>query len=131
MSPGGSFRGRTLLKLVLVVLDCRDPVALAPFWASALGYRQSPYEDPYLMLTPTEPGRPELLLQRVPEPKVGKNRMHLDLHVDRLDEERDRLLALGASQLGGEMSEDGFHWYVMADPQGNEFCVIREPEDPA
>jgi predicted enzyme related to lactoylglutathione lyase len=116
---------------VVVVLDCQDPIALAPFWTQALGYRTSTIEEPYLALMPTEHGMPELLLQRVPEPKVGKNRMHLDLLVDRLEDERDRLLALGATRVSDEMSEDGFRWYVMADPEGNEFCVIQEPDRPS
>lgn len=113
---------------LVVVLDCRDPVSLAPFWARALGYRQSSFNEPYLTLVPDEPGQPELLLQRVPEPKAGKNRMHLDFRISNLEEERQRLLALGATQLSEEIAEDGFWWYVLADPEGNEFCVIQEPE---
>jgi hypothetical protein len=113
---------------LVVVLDCQDPVALAPFWAEALDYRQSPLQEPYLALVPKERDRPLLLLQRVPEPKQGKNRMHLDLRIDRLEEERDRLLSLGATQLSDEIREDGFRWYVLADPEGNELCVIKEPE---
>jgi catechol 2,3-dioxygenase-like lactoylglutathione lyase family enzyme len=112
---------------LVIVLDCREPVTLAQFWAKALGYRQSSFKDPYLALVPPEPGLPELLLQRVPEPKTGKNRMHLDLRIEHLQEERDRLLALGALQLSDDIVENGFRWYVMADPEGNEFCVIQEP----
>jgi predicted enzyme related to lactoylglutathione lyase len=116
------------MRLVLVlVLDCRDPVRLAPFWAQALGYRQRPFKEPYLALVAEEAGQPTLLLQRVPEPKAGKNRMHLDLRIDDLGAERRRLLSLGATQLSDEIEEDGFRWYVMADPEGNEFCVIRGP----
>ncbi|HLJ68380.1 MAG TPA: VOC family protein, partial [Chloroflexota bacterium] len=100
---------------VIVVLDCRDPVSLGRFWAEALGYRQASNEEPYLALDPAEPGQPEILLQRVPEPKSGKNRMHLDLRVDRLEEERDRLLRIGATQLGDEIEEAGFRWFVMLD----------------
>jgi len=113
---------------IVLVLDCRDPVRLARFWAQALGYRQTSFEEPYLALEPPDPGNPELLLQRVPEPKTGKNRMHLDMRVDHLEAERERLLSLGASQLSDEIVEGGFRWYVMADPEGNEFCVIKEPE---
>jgi len=118
----------TSLKRLVLVLDCRDPGALAHFWSRALGYRQSDFEEPYLALMPPRPEFPELLLQRVAEPKEGKNRMHLDLLVDHLEKERDRLLSLGAAQLSGQMHEDGFNWYIMADPEGNEFCVIREPD---
>jgi predicted enzyme related to lactoylglutathione lyase len=114
------------VKLV-VVLDCRDPVAPAGFWAPALGYRQASLAEPYLSLVPEGGGGPEILLQRVPEPKSAKNHMHLDLRVDQLEEERERLLALGAKQLSDLLLEDGFRWYVTADPEGNEFCVIKEP----
>ena len=113
---------------LVVVLDCQDPITLAQFWTKALGYRQSSLVGPYVALYPDKPDQPELLLQRVPEPKTAKNRMHLDLRIDRLDEERDRLLALGATQLSDEIVEHGFRWYVMADPEGNEFCVIQEPQ---
>jgi len=113
---------------IVLVLDCQDPFALAPFWAQVLDYRQTAVEEPYLALTPPNPGPPKLLLQRVPERKAAKNRMHLDLHVERLEDERNRLLALGATQLGDEMSEAGFRWYVMADPEGNEFCLVQQSE---
>jgi predicted enzyme related to lactoylglutathione lyase len=113
---------------VVTVLDCMDPIALAPFWAKALGYRQTEPAEPYLTLEPDLPDQPALMLQRVPEPKRGKNRMHLDLRVDRPEEERDRLMGLGASCLREEpVEEDGFRWYLMADPEGNEFCVVKAP----
>ena len=83
---------------IAVVLDCADPEGLARFWAEALGYRQQPLEEPYLMLLPARRGAgPVLALQRVPEPKVGKNRMHIDLHVEDLDGDVARLVALGAT----------------------------------
>ncbi len=108
-----------------VVLDCADPEGLAGFWAAALGYRREPFQEPYLVLLP-EPGGagPELVLQRVPEPKAGKNRMHLDLHVEDVDAEAARLVGLGATRRGGEVVEGGFRWLVLADPEGNELCVI-------
>jgi hypothetical protein len=62
------------------------------------GYRQQPLQEPYLMLLPAQRGAsPELALQRVPEPKVGKNRMHVDLHVEDVEGEVARLVALGAT----------------------------------
>jgi len=67
-------------------------------------------------------------VQRVPEPKAGKNRMHLDLRVPAFEPELARLTALGATVLTPEpIDEDGFHWVVMADPEGNELCVGTEP----
>jgi predicted enzyme related to lactoylglutathione lyase len=69
-------------------------------------------------------------LQRVAEPKTGKNRMHLDLRVPALEPELARLAALGATVLTPEpIDEDVVHWVVMADPDGNEFCVRCQPGD--
>jgi len=77
------------------------------------------------MLRPAEHGAgPELALQRVPEPKLGKNRMHIDLHVEDVDREVARLIALGATRRSGELVEVGFRWVVLGDPEGNEFCVV-------
>ena len=63
-----------------------------------------------------------MLVQQVPEPRVAKNRMHLDLHVDDAEAEAARLVGLGASRLGDGALGD-FRWITMADPEGNEFCV--------
>jgi predicted enzyme related to lactoylglutathione lyase len=120
---------------LLVVLDTTDPERLARFWTEALRYERSPRsEEPYVVLVPPERERPaegrfEFLLQRVPEPKVGKNRMHVDLRVPDLEPEVHRLERLGATPLGDEIREGGFRWVVMADPEGNEFCLGTEPFD--
>jgi predicted enzyme related to lactoylglutathione lyase len=66
-------------------------------------------------------------LQRVPEPKQGKNQMHLDLRVEDLPAEVERLARLGARQLSGELTERCFRWVILADPEGNEFCVFVPP----
>ena len=78
---------------VVVVLDCLQPERLAQFWADALGYRRAPSGGPYLVLVSDAQPGPELVLQRVPEPKAGKNRMHLDLRVPELEPEPARLAA--------------------------------------
>jgi predicted enzyme related to lactoylglutathione lyase len=107
-----------------LVLDCHDPQALAPFWAGALGYVAVGSVDNYTLLAPDGRDGPNLLLQRVPEGKSGKNRMHLDLHVDDIEAEAARLVALGAQRLEASAStEHGSTWIKMADPNGNEFCV--------
>ena len=117
---------------VTVVLDCSDPERLAHFWTSAIGYRREAYKPPYLsLLPPKQDGSPELILQRVAEPKAGKNRMHIDLHTIDVDAECDRLTALGAIRVGDEIVEGGFRWYVLADPEGNEFCVIGRASEGA
>jgi predicted enzyme related to lactoylglutathione lyase len=115
---------------VALVLDCQDLDRCAEFWSTALGYqRGADIFDPYLSLVPGG-GRqgPELLLQRVPEGKSGKNRLHLDLRTGDLDAEVDRLRAAGAQVLSAEpVREGGWTWYVLADPEGNEFCVLEPP----
>ncbi|GAA4210532.1 VOC family protein [Actinocatenispora rupis] len=111
---------------VVVALDCRDPESLARFWAPTLGYQVAgPMAGAYLALVPHTGDGPQLLLQRVPEEKAGKNRMHLDLRVSDLAAEVARVVALGARRLTDEpLSEDGWTWHVLADPEGNEFCVL-------
>lgn len=107
-----------------LVLDCADPEALAAFWAPALGYTNVGRAGSYVMLLPAEGDGPQLLLQRVNEAKSAKNRMHLDFHVVDIEAEADRLVELGARRLEADaLDEHGAHWFLMADPEGNEFCV--------
>jgi predicted enzyme related to lactoylglutathione lyase len=107
-----------------LVLDCADPDELARFWAPALGYTVAGGAGAYVLLLPPDPTRPKLLLQRVPESKSAKNRMHLDIEVADVEAEVVRLESLGARRMrGGAMSEFGTTWQVMTDPEGNELCV--------
>jgi predicted enzyme related to lactoylglutathione lyase len=107
-----------------LVLDCSDPDTLADFWSAALGYESVGSAGNYVLLVSPTPGRPKLLLQRVPEPKTTKNRMHIDIEVREVQPEATRLEGLGASRLRAELqSEHGSTWILMADPEGNEFCV--------
>jgi predicted enzyme related to lactoylglutathione lyase len=107
-----------------LVLDCAEPEALAEFWAPALGYTSVGSAGNYVMLLPAEGTGPQLLLQRVKEPKAAKNRMHLDIHVADIEGEAERLIALGARRLEADpLEEHGTHWFLMADPEGNEFCI--------
>jgi hypothetical protein len=115
---------------IVVTLDCIDTEAQAGFWLDALGplgYRRAFHAPPYLSLT-TPSSAPTLLLQGVPEVKQGKNRMHLDLRVEDLPAEVERLEQLGARRLSIELTEHGFRWFVLADPEGNEFCVFVPPK---
>lgn len=110
---------------IAVTLDCADPEALAEFWTQALDYYGKELREPYMMPIPKEGNSaPRLCLQRVPEPKAGKNRMHLDLNVDDVDETMARLIALGATRRSDEILYYEHRWFVLADPEGNEFCVI-------
>ena len=109
---------------VELVLDCAEPTRLAEFWRRALDYRDY-YSDANLtVLVPNNESASPLLLQRVPEPKAGKNRMHLDIVVDDLEAEVRRLQALGAHRFDdGVQSFGGTRWVRMSDPEQNEFCV--------
>ncbi|MBB4685475.1 VOC family protein [Amycolatopsis jiangsuensis] len=110
-----------------ITVDCADPWQLAQFWAAVTGH---PVTDE------DEPGDDEvgivlesgimLLFVAVPEPKAGKNRLHVCLRPDiPRDEEVQRLLTLGATLYDDHRSPDGPGWAVLRDPEGNEFCVER------
>ena len=114
---------------ISMVLDCRDPKSLASFWAGALDYVDVGSVDNYTLLMPRSTG-PQLLLQRVAEPKSAKNRMHLDIHVTDIEAEATRLEGLGATRTAGQpVSEHGHSWVLMADPEGNEFCVCDAEDE--
>ncbi len=107
-----------------LVLDCRDPDTLAEFWAAALGYVVIGGAGSYVMLLPAGRPGPKLLLQRVPEAKTVKNRMHLDIHAADIEAEASRLETLGARRAQpAALHEHGTSWILMTDPEGNEFCV--------
>jgi predicted enzyme related to lactoylglutathione lyase len=107
------------------VIDCNDPEKLAEFWAPALGYENAGTFGSYVALVAD--GAPVFLLQRVPEPKTGKLRMHLDFKVPDVETEVDRLVGLGAKRISdAPIEEHGAQWIVMNDPEGNEFCVCRD-----
>ncbi|MGH8986495.1 MAG: VOC family protein [Acidimicrobiia bacterium] len=113
-----------------LVLDCHDPEALAGFWSEAVGYQNIGAAGSYALLLPPDdqPG-PQLLLQRVPEPKAAKNRMHFDIHTPDIEAEATRLVSLGATRLQEDaLSEHGNTWVLMHDPEGNEFCVCDAGE---
>ena len=123
---------------VQIAIDCADPHALARFWTQALGYVLGSTEDDYVELVPppgAHPTTPTIGLLRVPEPKAVKNRLHLDLTAtDRTrDAEVERLLALGARRADvgqGPLDAGEVTWVVLADPEGNEFCVLSGRAEP-
>jgi predicted enzyme related to lactoylglutathione lyase len=108
-----------------LVLDCHNPQTLATFWSQALGYDLIGSAGSYiLLLPPSGESGPQFLLQRVPEPKQTKNRMHFDIHVVDIEAEASRLVGLGAARVQTEaLSEHGNNWVLLQDPEGNEFCV--------
>ncbi|MFZ0907196.1 MAG: VOC family protein [Mycobacterium sp.] len=109
---------------VELVLDCAEPETLVMFWREALDYREYYTDAKLAVLVPKAGIASPLLLQGVPEPKAGKNRMHLDIVVDDVEAEVRRLQALGARRIDeGVQSFGGTRWVRMSDPEQNEFCV--------
>jgi len=121
-----------------IVVDCHDTEAQAVFWAAVLGYRVVDSSDGDVEIAPLEyepadfaeqvrraPTAPTLMFQLVPEGKTVKNRLHIDVSpIDRTQEaEVERLIALGARHVDIGQGEQS--WVVLADPEGNEFCVLR------
>jgi catechol 2,3-dioxygenase-like lactoylglutathione lyase family enzyme len=112
-----------------LTIDCADPIRVAEFWCAALGYElvQSDAEGAEIR-APGGAGWP-LLFIVVPEGKSVKNRLHLDIRASAsMAAEVERLKGLGATE-HRFVEEGGSFWTVMLDPEGNEFCVLRGPED--
>ena len=110
-----------------IVIDAVDADRLADFWAEAAGFERGLASDNYITLKSREQHFPQILIQKVPEPKTGtKNRVHLDLPARSPDEMKQvvaRLEGLGAKQVQ-TIEEDGGLFTVLTDPEGNEFCVV-------
>jgi catechol 2,3-dioxygenase-like lactoylglutathione lyase family enzyme len=125
------------LRIQCLCIDTTDPARLAAFWQSALGWRRTYERDEEVVLEPPAGSRedgvvPDLLFLRVPEEKTGKNRLHIDLRPRDQAAEVARLEELGARRVDvGQGADAG--WVVMADPDGNEFCVLKplRSEQPA
>jgi predicted enzyme related to lactoylglutathione lyase len=108
-----------------VTFDAVDAKALATFWSQALGQSVDEGAEVWFASINFRPGGgngPAWLFTQVPEAKTAKNRMHLDLVCEDRVTEADRLIALGATK-ASEVDEWGHQWVVMADPEGNEFCI--------
>ena len=118
-------------RITELVLDCRDPERLAGFWCDVLGWKVLDRDgDGSIEIGPEGGGggpQPVLVLSASDEPKRGKLRLHLDVNATDRDqaEELDRLLAVGArpADVGQTGAES---WHVLADPEGNEFCLLRQ-----
>ncbi|MCS5495843.1 VOC family protein [Cnuibacter physcomitrellae] len=105
-----------------VVVDSKDPIALGEWWLEALGWVEVDRGEEELEIAPEVGAHPTVLFGRVDEEKVGKNRLHLDFVPDDQAAEVDRLIALGASRV--DIGQRDVPWVVLADPEGNEFCVL-------
>ena len=120
---------RMSLRIQCVCVDAHDPSDTARFWEAALGWRRTYDTDDEVVLEPPEGSRedgvvPDLLFLRVPEGKTVKNRLHLDLRPQDQAAEVARLEGLGARRVSVGQGDD-VRWVVMADVEGNEFCVLR------
>jgi hypothetical protein len=119
------------LRWQCVCFDSTDPRRTADFWEAALGWRRTLDHDDEVVLEPPagspEDGvSPDILFLRVPEGKAVKNRLHVDLRPDDQDAEVARLEALGARRV--DVGQRDPSWVVLADPEGNELCVLRTLE---
>lgn len=117
-----------------ITFDCRDAYELGRFWSRVTGQPLADDDHPgdpeaHIAL----PAGPGLLFIQVPEGKTVKNRVHLDIQpaATTRDEEVERLLSLGATLVDDQRRPDGSGWAVLADPEGNEFCVERSAAERA
>ncbi len=111
-------------KFTELIVDCADPSRLAAFWAAALGWQPTGSYDEGVEIAGPPGSGASLVFIRVPEAKTVKNRLHLDLRPDDQDAEVERVIARGATR--ADVGQDGSEsWVVLADPEGNEFCILR------
>jgi catechol 2,3-dioxygenase-like lactoylglutathione lyase family enzyme len=124
-------------RITELVIDCADPQRLATFWCEVLGFVELGWEDDDgLEIGPPEAGfgggQPTIVFSRSTEPKHGKLRLHFDVNATDRDQEAElaRLLAIGARPV--QVGQTGHEtWHVLADPEGNEFCLLRATVTPA
>jgi predicted enzyme related to lactoylglutathione lyase len=105
-----------------IVVDCADPATLVEFWAKVFGVPALVRNAEWAYVD--VPNGTRVAFQRVPEPKSGKNRVHLDVAVDDIELETDRVLASGATRVGDVQTDEQGRFQVMRDPEGNEFCLV-------
>ena len=105
-----------------VVIDSSDPAALARFWAAVLEWQVVYEAEDEVVIAKDEHTYPGLVFGTVPEAKTTANRLHIDLVPDDQDAEVARVLALGATR--ADVGQRDVKWVVLADPEGNEFCIL-------
>jgi predicted enzyme related to lactoylglutathione lyase len=105
-----------------IIVDAEDPARLGRWWAEALGYVIVDEKPDEVEIRRSEQELPGLLFTVVAEPKVGKNRLHIDLRPDDQEAEVERLVDMGARPV--DIGQHDVSWVVLADPEGNEFCVL-------
>ncbi len=112
-------------RIAAIAIDATDPPAVARFWCAVLGWHVAEEEDGIVSIAPEDGIGPTIDMCPVPEGKTVKNRLHFDLRADGVStaEELQRLLALGARPADVGQAPDST-WVVLADPEGNEFCLL-------
>ncbi|BBX94842.1 VOC family protein [Mycobacterium lacus] len=111
------------LNVEMVTFDCSDPATLAGWWAEQFGGTTHELLPGEFIAVARSEG-PRLGFQRVPEPTPGKNRVHLDFRAADVDAEVSRLTAAGATEVERHRFGENLRWVVLADPEGNVFCVV-------
>jgi predicted enzyme related to lactoylglutathione lyase len=112
------------LKVENITFDCSDPDALAQWWAQAIDSEVNAVAPGEFVIVP-RPGATGLAFQRVDDPTPGKNRVHIDFSAADVEGEVKRLVDLGAAETGRHSFGEEFSWVVLADPEGNAFCVAN------
>ena len=113
------------LKVEMITFDSTDPAKLAGWWAQQFGGETRDL-IPGEFFAVIRPNGPRIGFQKVPDPTPGKNRVHLDFGADDVDAEVSRLTAAGATEVDRHSIGDNFRWVVLADPEGNQFCVAGQ-----
>jgi predicted enzyme related to lactoylglutathione lyase len=112
-----------VIRLQEVVIDCAEPRRLVAFWAEVFGVAGVVRTEDWAYVE-SDATRLRIAFQQVPEVKTVKNRVHLDVEVDDIDAERDRLVGLGGAAVGWLVVHHQGPFQVMTDPEGNEFCLV-------
>ena len=122
--PGAEIAAMPDLHPHNVVIDCADHAVVVPFWEAALGWTSQRINDQFVALRAPADRKVgfDILFQKVPEPKTAKNRAHIDFDAADMEAEVVRLVGLGGSVVAQHNLGD-FRWTIVADPEGNEFCV--------
>jgi predicted enzyme related to lactoylglutathione lyase len=112
-----------------LIVDAAEPRRLAEFWCAVLGWHVTEDDDEGVEIAAADGSLPAIVFVPVPEPKTVKNRVHIDVNPTGCDqaEEVERVLALGARRVDIGQGEQS--WVVLADPEGNEFCILRRRVD--
>jgi len=115
-----------IARFLFITIDAQDARRVAEFWAAVFDTElEEQLDDGRFLVLEDRDDLPAICIQRVPEPKQGKVRIHLDLGAKDLEEATERIVALGGTWDGEDRTLDDFVWRTLADPEGHEFDVIK------